>query len=241
LSAASPTEPAGTDPDVRSRPDREASAAALVAEAIVGLVVLTVVGALIAIVVVAASSRPPAGASTLVFTVSAPYDPGAHQLAAVPAAATRPAPYRNWTPARGIAIATRALGWVNWPYTWDGGNASGPTYGRPISYDSRNDAHIRGFDCSGLVLNALAPWLGVDHDAAAQYQEAGSLHPALADLQPGDLVFWSKDGTINGIGHVAIYIGGGEVVQAPHSGAYVDVVRLDQVESGKIGLTRPLT
>jgi cell wall-associated NlpC family hydrolase len=60
-------------------------------------------------------------------------------------------------------------------------------------------------------------------------------------MQPGDLVFWSRDGTISGIGHVAVYIGNGNVVQAPRSGGYIDVVRIDQVESGSVGVTRPLT
>jgi cell wall-associated NlpC family hydrolase len=133
------------------------------------------------------------------------------------------------------------LSWLGWPYSWDAGDASGPTYGTAVDYDSRNDNRIRGFDCSGLVINAVAPWLALSHDAASQYTEAGRLHPALDSLQPGDLVFWSQNGTVDGIGHVAVYIGGGYVVQAPHSGAYVDAVPLDQVESGSIGVTRPLT
>jgi cell wall-associated NlpC family hydrolase len=60
-------------------------------------------------------------------------------------------------------------------------------------------------------------------------------------LQPGDLVFWSKDGTVNGIGHVAVYIGNAEVVQAPHSGDVVRVTPIYDVESGTMGATRPLT
>jgi cell wall-associated NlpC family hydrolase len=67
------------------------------------------------------------------------------------------------------------------------------------------------------------------------------VHPSLASVQPGDLVFWSKDGTINGIGHVAVYVGNGYVVQAPRSGARIQVTPLDMVEPGRIGVTRPLT
>jgi GrpB-like predicted nucleotidyltransferase (UPF0157 family) len=44
-----------------------------------------------------------------------------------------------------------------------------------------------------------------------------------------------------GIHHVAIYIGGGDVIQAPQSGDIVRVTPLDQVDSGYFGATRPLT
>lgn len=209
---------------------------------VVATVVLLIVVAVLVLVGVAATSRPSASAGEVVFTVTAPYEPGA-QPAHVPVglAAPIPAPQGNWTYARGVAIANRALRWVNWPYSFDAGDASGPTFGQAVDADSRYDASVRGFDCSGLVINAMAPYRRLDHSASAQYSQSGTFHPALSDLQPGDLVFWSGDGTIGGIGHVAIYVGNGNVVQAPHSGAYVDVVRLDQVEPGRIGVTRPLT
>ncbi len=147
----------------------------------------------------------------------------------------------TWTATIGQAIAARALAWLGWPYTFDGGNAAGPTYGKAVDYDSRNDAHVYGFDCSGLVMYALAPWLAVDHLASDQYAQAGTLHPAVDQLQPGDLVFWSSNGTVAGIGHVAIYLGDGQVVQAPYSGAFIDILPLNKVESGYYGATRPLT
>lgn len=158
-----------------------------------------------------------------------------------PNGGTAPPVGGRWTPAIGQRIANRALKWLGWPYTFDGGNAHGPTYGKAVDYDSRNDASVYGFDCSGLSLDALAPWMSLDHSAATQYTQAGSVHPTAADLQPGDLVFWSGDGTIAGIGHEAIYIGGGDVVQAPHSGAYIEITALNAVESGYYGATRPLT
>jgi cell wall-associated NlpC family hydrolase len=146
-----------------------------------------------------------------------------------------------WTAAIGEQIATRALQWLGWPYSYDAGNAAGPTFGRAVDYDSRNDASVYGFDCSGLTLYALAPWKAIDHYAATQYTQAGSYHPAIAQLLPGDFVFWSEDGTVTGIGHVAIYLGNNQVVQAPYSGAYLEVTPLYQVESGYYGATRPLT
>jgi len=147
----------------------------------------------------------------------------------------------GWTSAIGDSIARRALRWVGTPYSFAGGNASGPTLGVAVDHDSRNDGHVVGFDCSGLVIYALAPYMSVTHFAAAQYVEAGQVHPTLAQLLPGDLVFWSSDGTIKGVGHVAVYIGDGNVVQAPHSGDVVRVTPLTRVEPGAVGTTRPLT
>jgi hypothetical protein len=213
---------------------------AALAGAVLTVVVLLIVGALVVIVVAAAISHPSSG-EDVVLTTSAPYRPGVREVAAPVAGVPVPAPMGDWTAARGQVIARRALQWLNWPYSFDAGNANGPTYGQAVDVASRNDGHVYGFDCSGLVIYALAPWHSVDHSAAAQYTEAGSFHPMLADLQPGDLVFWSKDGTINGIGHVAIYVGNGNVVEAPQSGERIKVVPLDQVEPGKLGLTRPLT
>jgi cell wall-associated NlpC family hydrolase len=163
-----------------------------------------------------------------------------------PVAQTRPLatalhPMGDWTQARGQAIAERAVHWLAWPYSFGAGNESGPTYGMAVDHDSRNDAHVFGFDCSGLTIYALGPWRHLDHSAAAQYRQVGKFHPRLNELQPGDLVFWSHDGTVGGIQHVAVYIGDGKVVQAPRSGAVIRVSWIDQVESGDMGATRPLT
>jgi cell wall-associated NlpC family hydrolase len=146
----------------------------------------------------------------------------------------------TWTPAIGQAVADRALQWLGWPYTWAGGNADGPTYGRAVDYASRNDAHVYGFDCSGLTLYALSPWISLDHYAATQYTQAGAVHPSRHELLPGDLVFWSGDSTLTGISHVAIYLGNGQVIHAPHSGAYIQVTSLDRMPVGYY-ITRPLT
>ncbi|MDT4938673.1 MAG: peptidoglycan DL-endopeptidase RipA, partial [Pseudonocardiales bacterium] len=172
------------------------------------------------------------------------YVPATYRPAPAPgtAPAAELAPMGNWTPERGREIAQRALSWLNWPYSFGGGGPDGPSYGVPVDHDSRNDNKVNGFDCSGLTLYALAPFTtSLKHDAAAQYREVGSWHPALNSLQVGDLIFWSHDGTIDGIGHVAVYIGNGDVVQAPHSGDVVRITPIYQVESGDMGATRPLT
>ena len=210
---------------------------------LVGMVVVTL-GALVAVIGAAMQVTPDsAGATTIFYTVSVPYTPATTTPTYTPPVVTSnaPAPEGRWTAQRGVDIARRAVQWINWPYSFGAGNAKGPTYGVAVDYDSRNDGHVMGFDCSGLVIYALAPWLSVSHDAASQYTEAGSIHPALSQLQPGDLVFWSGDGTINGIGHVAVYIGNDDVIEAPQSGEFVKVARIDQVEAGRIGTTRPLT
>jgi cell wall-associated NlpC family hydrolase len=147
----------------------------------------------------------------------------------------------GWTPAIGQTAANRALAFLGMPYTFAGGNFNGPTYGVAVDFDSRNDAGVFGFDCSGLTLYAWGPWVRMDHYAPSQYTQAGSFHPSTDQLMPGDLVFWSGDGTVAGIGHVAIYIGNGNVVQAPFSGAFIEITPLFQVESGYFGATRPLT
>ncbi len=78
------------------------------------------------------------------------------------------------------------------------------------------------------------------HFAATQYH-SGSVHPAPDALLPGDLVFWSSDGTAAGIHHVAIYVGDGNVIQAPQSGDIVRITPLGDVSSDFFGATRPLT
>lgn len=157
-----------------------------------------------------------------------------------PSAAALP-PLGGWTAERGVHIAQRAAKWLGWPYSFGGGGVDGPSYGHAVDADSRNDGHVFGFDCSGLAMYALGPWRALPHSAAAQYHAAGSYHPPLNQLQPGDLVFWSPDGTVDAIGHVAVYVGDGEVVQAPQSGQTIRLSPLYGVERAYMGATRPLT
>ena len=147
----------------------------------------------------------------------------------------------GWTAAKGQAAASKALSQLGVRYAWAGGNYSGPTYGvNSPGTDGWNDSQVYGFDCSGLALFAWYPALSMSHLASNQYFEAGSYHPSSGDFRPGDLLFWS-DGGADAIHHVAIYIGGGNVVQAPNSGDVVKVTPWDQVSYGYFGATRPLT
>lgn len=148
----------------------------------------------------------------------------------------------SWTPAEGVTALRRAERWLGMPYTWGGGNSSGPTKGNPYGDGllGRFDATFRGFDCSGLALFAWAPYRTLPHYSAAQRTKAGSFHPTEDELQPGDLLFFSSGGGT--IDHVVIYAGAGKVVQAPESGHQVEVSTLARVrtlEPRYFGATRP--
>lgn len=147
----------------------------------------------------------------------------------------------SWSAAKGRQAVDRATPYLGMRYSWAAGNASGPTYGVSEPGNAWNDSNVLGFDCSGLTLYAWAPYLRMDHYAATQYTQAGTYHPSIDNLMPGDLVFWSGDGTIGGIGHEAMYIGGGNVIQAPQSGDVIKITNIYNVESGYFGATRPLT
>ena len=96
-----------------------------------------------------------------------------------------------------VGIAMQYLGV---PYVWGGASPS-------------------GFDCSGLVMYVYAQvGVSLPHLAAGQYNYGT---PVSQDqLQPGDLVFF------DGLGHVGIYIGGGQFIHAPHTG---DVVKISSL------------
>jgi peptidoglycan DL-endopeptidase RipA len=147
----------------------------------------------------------------------------------------------SWSAAAGQTAANRALKYLGWPYAWDGGGLSGPGRGVCAGDGAFNDCNVIGFDCSGLSMYAWAPYMSMPHYAASQFSVAGRMHPSSSQFQPGDLLFWSSDGSQGGIHHVAIYIGNGNVVQAPESGDVVKITPWNQVDSGYFGATRPLT
>jgi cell wall-associated NlpC family hydrolase len=76
------------------------------------------------------------------------------------------------------------------------------------------------FDCSGLVTWAYAhAGIGLPHYSGDQYNLTTPV--ALDGLQPGDLLFPANPGE-----HVAMYLGNGNIIQAPYSGATVEVISL---------------
>jgi cell wall-associated NlpC family hydrolase len=76
------------------------------------------------------------------------------------------------------------------------------------------------FDCSGLVMWAYAQvGISLPHFSGGQY--ADTTHIPMTALQPGDLVFPADPSQ-----HVAMYVGGGMIVEAPYTGAQVHIIPL---------------
>jgi cell wall-associated NlpC family hydrolase len=87
------------------------------------------------------------------------------------------------------------------------------------------------FDCSGLTMYAWGvAGVGLPHQSRAQY--ASVPHVSSSQAQPGDLIFFYSP-----ISHVGVYIGGGQMIDAPNSGS---VVRTATVNWGNVvGVGRP--
>jgi len=108
--------------------------------------------------------------------------------------AVRSAQAGSGAAATAIAFARAQLGK---PYVWGG---TGPD----------------GFDCSGLVMRAWQA-AGVSLPRTTYDQVSAGTPITRDELAPGDLIFSSGDG------HVQLYIGGGQVIQAPYTGANVEI------------------
>jgi len=87
------------------------------------------------------------------------------------------------------------------------------------------------FDCSGLTQYVWAKaGVYLDHYTGSQWNEGR--HVSQAELQPGDLVFFGSD-----LHHVGIYIGNGNMIEAPHTGADVRISPYDRPDYA--GAVRP--
>ena len=78
-----------------------------------------------------------------------------------------------------------------------------------------------GFDCSGLVQAAWA-YAGVSIPRDTYEQWAALPHIPESDIQPGDLLYY------DGIGHVAMYVGNGYIIDAPQPGQDVERVSMNE-------------
>ena len=93
------------------------------------------------------------------------------------------------------------------------------------AYSKLGDPYVYGatgpstFDCSGLVQAAWA-YAGVSIPRTTYEQVAALPAVSTSDLQPGDLLFFDGDG------HVGIYVGGNELIDAPQTGEDVEKVPL---------------
>ncbi len=143
--------------------------------------------------------------------------------AAAAAAGNRPGrPVAN-LPAGGSTktVINRALSQLGVPYAWGGGNANGPTRGIRDGgvADAFGDFNKVGFDCSGLMIYAFAG-VGIRLPHYSGYQATAGRRVPLSQMAPGDMLFWASGGRIH---HVALYIGNGQMVEAPYSGARVRI------------------
>ena len=93
------------------------------------------------------------------------------------------------------------------------------------------------FDCSGLTMRAWEQGgVQLPHYSVAQYEQAAKV--ALGNIRPGDLVFFgSNKADHNSIYHVGLYIGGGNMIEAPYTGANVRISSIWR--SSLFGAARP--
>lgn len=127
------------------------------------------------------------------------------------ATASAPAPSGSGGGAA-VAAAETQLGV---PYVW-GGESPG-----------------RGFDCSGLVAWAWGQaGVSLPHYSGAQMSDSAPV--SVSALQPGDLLFYGSGGGT----HVAMYVGGGQMIEAPYTGATVRITAV-RLGSGFAGAGRP--
>lgn len=106
----------------------------------------------------------------------------------------------------GEDVVTEARRYLGLPYVWGG---TDPT---------------KGMDCSGLV-QVVYKSLGYDLPRVS-YQQAAAGRPvaSMAEAQPGDLLAWDNSSRNNGVDHIAIYVGGGKMIEAPRTGLDIRIV-----------------
>ncbi|MFC5181999.1 C40 family peptidase [Actinomadura harenae] len=95
---------------------------------------------------------------------------------------------------------------IGWPYVWGG--------------ESEAEG---GYDCSGLLLYAFNK-AGIRMPRVAADQARTGWVIPFSQAQPGDLLIWANDPTAPGyISHIALYIGDGKMIVAPHTGTDVQI------------------
>ena len=105
------------------------------------------------------------------------------------------------TAAGGAGAVQAAESQIGVPYVWGG--------------ESPKGSASPGFDCSGLTAWSWGQvGVGLPHYSGAQM--ADSTPVPISDLQPGDLLFYGPGGSE----HVAMYVGPGEMIEAPYTGAW---------------------
>lgn len=151
----------------------------------------------------------------------------------------------SFAPIAALATATLTASYVSTAYRLDTVSSQADAVlswaeeqlGKPYKWAA---AGPDSYDCSGLTMDAFAQsGITLPHNANAQWQQTRERPVAESMLAAGDLVFFAgSDGTRAAPGHVGIYVGDGEIIDAPYSGAKV---RFDPVASvgGYTGATNP--
>ncbi len=135
---------------------------------------------------------------------------GGGSATATVTAASNPPP----VPSGAAGAIEAAKSQIGVPYVW-GGESPGS-----------------GFDCSGLTQWSYArAGISIPRTSGAQY--AATTHISLADIAPGDLLFYGPGGS----DHVAMYVGGGEMIEAPQTGSFVHITGV-RTNYGFVGVGR---
>ncbi|MEV4256938.1 C40 family peptidase [Spirillospora sp. NPDC049652] len=116
------------------------------------------------------------------------------------------APGKVMTAAQVQTVIRAAASRIGWPYVWGG--------------ESEAEG---GYDCSGLLLYAFNK-AGIRMPRVAADQARTGYVLPFSKAQPGDLLIWANDPTAPGyISHIALYIGNGKMIVAPHTGTDVQI------------------
>lgn len=113
-----------------------------------------------------------------------------------------------------------AMDQLNKPYIWGSGSGAG---GRGTGDIDPQTGLPRGFDCSGYVAWVLKNGMGIDLPAqtASAYQKTQAISQDQA--QPGDIVFYNMNQDDPHVQHMAIYLGGGKIIEAGGTSRAVNI------------------
>jgi len=130
---------------------------------------------------------------------------GASTSASGTTSATYPTTASDSTAVTGEDVVAEARKYLGVPYVWGGTSPD-------------------GMDCSGLV-KLVYEKFGIELPRVSYQQaEAGRPVASMAEAQPGDLIAWDNSSRNNGVDHIAIYIGNGQMIEAPRTGLDVRII-----------------
>lgn len=134
-------------------------------------------------------------------------DPGTFPQPSVPDPTQNPEPSGTGNVGSGGAVDI-AKSYLGVPYVYGGNGRS-------------------GIDCSGLVRAVYKQAYGIDLPRISYQQANGGRRISYDQLQPGDLVAWDNGPRNPGADHIAVWVGGGYIIEAAHPGTLVRMRKLD--------------